>query len=663
MTTQPNPTAEPATTLQTVTVPAHALAAATPNGSLQPSRWHQLGIAVFQWARRYPFVVVVLACLACLGPFVNKAYHIDDPLFLWAAQHIREEPADFYRFKVVWYDHEMDMFEVTKNPPLASYYIALVSLLFGWGEVPMHLAYLVWPIGVVWGTYRLAQRYSMRPLLAALATVVTPVFLVSSTNVMCDTMMVCLWIWAIVFWDRGLDKNRWPLLIAAGVLMGICPLAKYFGMSLIPLLLVYGLARKRRPGWWLLAFLIPVAILTAYQLYTSHLYGRGLLSDAAAYAGELRSELKTKFLVMLSFARGLSYMGGCVATVLLFTPVLWSRRTLLFGSFIAGLLCILVLDVSVIVGPALWSRVSDIHWAFEFPGVLYCGVGLLLLWIAGVDLWQGRDAVGILLFLWILGTFIFAAFVNWSINGRSILPLVPAIALVIARQADRFRGQPSGAPADWLLLAPLAPVAVLGLMVTWADYSLADTARTAAREICAQFGNRSGILWFEGHWGFQYYMQQGHARVVDLKYKMMEIGGHALDLDESGIGPGDYLAIPSNNTYLTRMQGTDTDEAERFMCAPCSFLATMLPYLRAGFYAHTYGEARFPFSFGSVPPELYTVYQVPLREPPSLVRAGPGDGAKNALVVDAGRLLYGSEILAPPTGGIGMNFHTTGSCR
>ena len=34
-------------------------------------------------------VVVVATTLACLAPFVHKAFHIDDPLFIWSAKQIQ----------------------------------------------------------------------------------------------------------------------------------------------------------------------------------------------------------------------------------------------------------------------------------------------------------------------------------------------------------------------------------------------------------------------------------------------------------------------------------------------------------------------------------------------------------------------------------------------
>ncbi len=48
---------------------------------------------------------VALACalaFVLLVPFINKAYTIDDPLFLRAAQQIEKHPADFYGFRINW---------------------------------------------------------------------------------------------------------------------------------------------------------------------------------------------------------------------------------------------------------------------------------------------------------------------------------------------------------------------------------------------------------------------------------------------------------------------------------------------------------------------------------------------------------------------------------
>src|SRR3954468_3778209 len=85
--------------------------------------------------RGLELAVLAVALAACLLPFATKAYHIDDTLFVWAAQHIREHPFDFYGFDVHWYATWEPMSRVTQNPPAACYYLALAGSMFGWGEV------------------------------------------------------------------------------------------------------------------------------------------------------------------------------------------------------------------------------------------------------------------------------------------------------------------------------------------------------------------------------------------------------------------------------------------------------------------------------------------------------------------------------------------------
>ena len=85
-----------------------------------------------------PVLIVVLVTIMSLLPFITKAFNIDEPLFLWAARQIQSNPLDFFGFKVNWYGVEADMFSVNQNPPLVSYYIALIASLFGWKETVLH---------------------------------------------------------------------------------------------------------------------------------------------------------------------------------------------------------------------------------------------------------------------------------------------------------------------------------------------------------------------------------------------------------------------------------------------------------------------------------------------------------------------------------------------
>src|SRR5438552_17518048 len=187
------------------------------------------------------FLLAALTVL-CLLPFSGRAFHTDDTLFVWAAQNIAKYPFNPYGFQLIWESTRVRMSEVTQNPPLASYYMALAGSVAGWSERALHLAFLLPTLALVLGTYRLAQKFNRYPLFAAFATLLTPGLLVSACSVMCDPMMLALWLWAAILWIEGLEPQRPLFLLASALLIAACELTKYSGASLILLVFVYSIA-------------------------------------------------------------------------------------------------------------------------------------------------------------------------------------------------------------------------------------------------------------------------------------------------------------------------------------------------------------------------------------------------------------------------------------
>jgi 4-amino-4-deoxy-L-arabinose transferase-like glycosyltransferase len=526
---------------------------------------------------------VAAATSVLLLPFAGKAFHMDDPLFLKAARQIRSSPLDFYGFRVNWYGTEQPMWEVTKNPPLGSFFLALASRLGGWSEVALHLAFLLVAVAAAVGTLFLARRLCGSPRVATLAAVATPAFLVSSTNVMCDVLLVAFWVWAVELWIRGVEGRRSPLLLWSGVLIALASLTKYFGVALVPLLFVDGLARTRRPGRWVAALLVPIVALAAYQVWTRHLYGRGLLSDAAAYSSLIR--FRSGPLLTAKITAGLSFAGGCLASLLFFAPWLWRLRTLAVAGAAGGLLVLaghLLLPVNAL-------GVTDPGSLLQLTVFGLAGAGVVALSVS--DAGRRRDADSILLALWVLGTLLFAVFFNWTVNARSLLPAAPAVGILIARRLD----QRSGAHPGGRLLpnAPLAAAIVLSLVVAWADSRLAGAGRTAAERLSAGRGP-AGTLWFEGHWGFQHYMEARGAR--------------ALDWRRPRLAPGDRVAIPIDNANVVALPADAVAHRAILDIPVFPFVATLNPARKAGFYLDDWGI--LPFAFGPVPPERYVLLEV-----------------------------------------------------
>jgi 4-amino-4-deoxy-L-arabinose transferase-like glycosyltransferase len=100
------------------------------------------------------------------------------------------------------------MWKANCNPPLMSYFLAGVASLFGWHEIVLHLAGLAVAFAAAVGIYSLARIWCERPLLATMIAIITPVFLVSSTTLMCDVLMLTFWVWALVIWERALGNER-----------------------------------------------------------------------------------------------------------------------------------------------------------------------------------------------------------------------------------------------------------------------------------------------------------------------------------------------------------------------------------------------------------------------------------------------------------------------
>ena len=543
-----------------------------------------------RWLVSRPRLVLTLAVLGALGPFVTKSFNIDDPLFLWVARQIQRHPTDPYGFELNWYGYLEPMWGVNKNPPLVSYFLAAAAAILGWSEVALHAACLLPAVAAILGTFRLARRWCRQPLLAACATLFTPVYLVSSTTVMCDTLLLAFWVWAVVLWTEGLAEGGSWRLVASALLIALAALTKYFGICLVPLLFVYGLVLKRRLGGWAVLLLIPLAALVAYHWAGHALYGKGLLSDAGAYAVSARAGAWRS--MMATVLTALAFTGGCLAAATMLMCWLWRPRVLA-GFLLLGFLVALAIfkgqvmsQLGVTGASRWWLEAQLLFWAVG-------GIGVLALAVEAA--WRWRDAPSCLLALWILGPFVFAGFLNWTVSARTLLPMVPAVGILLARRLSQV-GSADRPLRRWGVRLSLLAAAALALGVTRGDFLLAEAVRESARQSYARLGTGPGTLWFGGHWGFQYYLEGLGPRAKAV------ING------ELQGKPGDLMAGPHNNTNVESPRSSQFRSTEEISIEGPRWVTTFSREVGAGFYASVWGP--LPFSFASVPFEKVTVYHL-----------------------------------------------------
>jgi 4-amino-4-deoxy-L-arabinose transferase-like glycosyltransferase len=542
-----------------------------------------------------PRLIVALACLLLLVPFLSKPLHMDDPMYVWAAEHILNQPLDPYGFDVNWGSKIERMPDAMKNPPLVCYYLAGAMMLLGRSEQALHLAMLLPAVGVILGTYQLAKELGSRPMLASAATLATPVFLLSATTIMCDVGMVCAYVWAVWFWAAGMKSDRIGMLCVASLLIAVSTLTKYFGVTLFPLLIAHGVIMKRRPGVWLLPLILPVGILLAFHVWTKGLYGYGLLADAAGFARKARwSEGAT---ILGSIITGLSFTGGCCAAIVFLIGVATPRMMIMTAAPV----CVVVLALLLTLDPIAAHSIRDaggIRWMMAIQIAFWAACAVALFAAVAHYIWTNRSADNVMLGCWIAGTVCFAVFVNWNVAARSILPMAPAGAIVAAAMWTKRLETGAKAQATWRPWLVLVPGVGLTVLVCAADAVLARTQRDAAVQITETLAQHldevqgpKPKIFFAGHWGFQHYMQQRGATAIDNK--------------RTALAVGDVVILPDNNTGAIRLPRGGSRVAAALRLDPMPLVSTMRLQTGAGFYSDIWGP--LPFAIGTVPPERYQV--------------------------------------------------------
>jgi hypothetical protein len=140
---------------------------------------------------------------------------------------------------------------------------------------------------------------------------------------------------------------------------------------------------------------------------------------------------------------------------------------------------------------------------------------------------------------------------------------------------------------------PLLPALVIALFLARADCNVAKADRTAAADLCAKYQKPGGTIWFEGHWGFQWYMEK--------------LGAKALDMVHPQVGAEDVIVIPNSTPGAARPDLTAVELIDAGGYLPNKYCSTLNPSIGAGFYSDYRGP--LPFGFGRLKPDYYLVFR------------------------------------------------------
>jgi hypothetical protein len=314
-----------------------------------------------------------------------------------------------------------------------------------------------------------------------------------------------------------------------------------------------------------------------YQYWTWQLYGFGHITYAAEFSSTVK--LKSYAGTFPAIMTGLSFVGGGTIIPLAFAPLTFSRRFWLPFTLLPAALFMLLRTSGMIQASSGWLHQGQL--------LFFVSAGILVLYAAVETFLRERDAGSLLLLCWIVGVFVFATVLNPFVAGRYLLPLVPAVAILFGKKLAGLAGRGKRA----LFIAGLAATAGIALLVANADHRYANAVRTAARSALQYWGKEEGRLYFQGHWGLQYYLE--------------EAGGTALLRRTPQARNGDLIVTPSFGTNVILLNSNALEQVAIIDIQPLRWMSAFNDRLGAGFHSSLYGQ--LPYAFGVVTPDYLLV--------------------------------------------------------
>ncbi|HKY63397.1 MAG TPA: glycosyltransferase family 39 protein [bacterium] len=542
---------------------------------------------------------LLLLVAASTLPFLNHAYHIDEPFFLRIARQIAEHPGDPYGFEYLWLENPHPIYRIAASPPLFSYFLALAS---GFRAHPpewwIHLSLVPFSGLAVLSFYSIARKFGHAPaasFVGAAWLAVTPAYLVMQNMAIPDLAALALFLAGFCRCLSGWRSGKLSTLIFAGILLAAAALTRYSIVTILPFVLVFGWTYPRK-----LRAAVPFSIaLTAILLWM-------VLSRAWYGESHVGSLLKSHFLDDPRWLGRFLALSAhfALAGVLFPFVLLGGERKKLIGATVAAL--------AVVTSVVRWIGPESLGMPMRpFPDLIYCGLGMLSIFYFGI--WSGGALIArwrwnpaaesmaelrtALTFLWFLGA-LALPLLYLFFAAKYLIPALPPFLLFLLflfRSKTRL----------WLGVSALAiPISwVLAMGLAYSDFQWAEAYRQAAKQLVAEARSQGVRAHFTGRWGLQYYLEEAGAAPLPMSEESF---GRLQDGDL--VFQPEYAAEPRLFPPLQE-SGILKLKRVRKIPKPGAFL-TLSPPLRASFYANVWGI--LPYTFGSAPAEAFRYYVVEL---------------------------------------------------
>jgi hypothetical protein len=537
--------------------------------------------------KRLPFSLWIFLLPVLLGlPFIGRAYFVDDHYHMAMAKGLLEHPLRPYDFRADdagpdnagW---ERGQLPRMVNPPGHHFLMALFWKISGGRLWAVRLGALLMSGLSALFLYRLAQWFLIPPGPAAVLSVLTPAFWLSSYALLIDPTMLTFFLGALLAWIEGSKKNSATLLILSGTLMGMTILTKYTGGFVGILAIAWWALQDRRARRWshLTALLIPAAFLGLWSLWNVWTYGAPHLTESSKRV--MQTFQWTHVLVFLVFFSGV-----------LWAPLYSWTRLRRFGTKTSAGILILTSAMAVFLSGPL-GGFSGTQAALM--SVLAMG-GLLFFLQIGRDLgtFLTRPADRFLAIWLFLGAIQMVYVMAW-VAARYYLTLIPpAVFLLVRCLYHEDRLFPSRRNLKQTLLG--AAMAAATFCLAWSDYAQAQTSRRIVEDTA-----RDG--WLAGG-------RRGYFLGDSFSGSYLGYAGWKSAFPETPLEPGDLLL----HQQVTMPRWWFRAQPGRFRVLKVYEYDSSWPVRvmdndgAAGFYASIWGA--LPFTISASPLERFVLLEV-----------------------------------------------------
>ena len=541
-------------------------------------------------------------------PYLSGPFRIDDPYHIEVARQLQRAPTDPYGFHINWDGTSRSAFVTYASPPLVPAWLALWSSVFPQNEVSLHVAMLPFSLTalVVFGL--LAKSFGVRPAIAMALLACSPAFFLTSQVLMPDMPMLCLFLLAVTGARAYQRKRNTSVAMVAFVAAFCCPLAKYNGAVLVPVLISLGFAgwpggevasaknEGNFPNRWdriragfppgLVAILAaPILSLICWAGYSWVKYGAvHFLKMSAFQRGQAHSLDPANLTVGILGALGLGVVPlGLLGFLFRSTAPVWLAAIAGCSGIGAALLAVL----------SHYAFLSVLMLAFSVFVSVYA-LGL----VARSALWGAAGDRRLMpLAVWVLAGLAFQYGLMFT-AVRYVLYLAPPIIVLALRLS-------SWAPRRGRLAGVLGGSLLFVFALGFVDSRQASVyPAVVVEEIRPRLEKSGGRFFFDGHWGLQYYAT--------------EIGGELIDeLHPPSLRVGDLVLVAKmawpKLRYPPEAPGSDIVTT---ILTHASFgpLRTMSCDAAANFYSSVMADCPLPtwlpFGFSWEPAERFVLYSV-----------------------------------------------------